>query len=141
MSALLLLAAVGAPDPVDLVDSNVGDTEGSPTVASCTITVNRDGSVSFAGNTSDAGYDWYIPGSGGTPGDNYEVKLDVDSGDAPTTGTTGSWLALTANRSWIWTTGAGPASLSAGCTLSIRNASTGVVADTCTLTVLAESVV
>lgn len=131
-----MIAALAARAALN--DSSVGDTEASPTVASCSISVNRDGTVTFTGNTSDATYNWFTPAAG-NPGDNYTIELTVDSGDAPTGGAaTATILALTSDRQWVWTTGAGPASLSASCTLELRTAG-GTLIDSATISVTALS--
>lgn len=67
---------------------------------------------------------------------NYECRATLDSG-ALTSGTTGSWLALSSSREWKVERGAAGNS-SATITVEIRNASTLVVIDSATITLEAE---
>ena len=67
---------------------------------------------------------------------NYECRATVTAG-AITSGTTGSWLALSSSREWKveqGSVGTGTATL----TIEIRNASTLVVLDSATITLEAE---
>lgn len=123
---------------VSLNNNSVSDIQGSPATAAGSITVNRDGTVTFVGNASSAGFDWATPKTSSV-GDAYQVKMTLDSGDAPVSGTIGSFLALTSNRTWEWLVSTGPGTKIASCTLEIANAS-GVVLATCTVSVDVESV-
>lgn len=129
-----LIAALAVRFKIE--DSTVQDTEGTPTTAQASISVNRDGTVTFTGNGSDADYNWHTPAAG-NPGDNYEINLTVDSGDAPTSGdSTATDLALTSNRTWTWTT-TGIETLSASCTLTLKTpGGTTVDSGTISVTVL-----
>lgn len=106
----LMSGAVAGGGPVELTDwayvyAGLG---AFPTVPSTTVTfaVNRDGSMTVSGtggNESgtepDPLIDWYKP-EGATVGDDYEVRITVNSGTGFDTGTVGSWLALTSDRTW-----------------------------------------
>lgn len=73
----------------------------------------------------------------GTAG-NYECRATLDFGTL-TSGTTGSWLALSSSREWKVEQGA-PGITSATITVEIRNASTLVVLDSATITLEAERI-
>jgi hypothetical protein len=131
----ILLAAFGAigGDQVQLSNVGVFSTgAGSQTV---TYTLESDGDVMSNSTTFgavDEG-DWVTPKSS-APG-TYEARATLVSGDTPT-GTLGTWLALTSNRSWSLTqatTGTKEAVL----TIEIRKGSGSVLASA-TVTLYAE---
>lgn len=103
------------------------------TTSTFTFSVNRDGTLGFAaagtGSVAESfpDYAWILPRNS-TVGDAYEVRMTKNSGTT-ITGTVGSWLALTSNRSWSVTRapGEGLGTNSANVTLEIRLASTGEV--------------
>jgi hypothetical protein len=95
----ILLAAFGAigGDRISLSGVAVSSTGAGTQTA--TYTLESDGDVVTAttgGGSVDAG-DWIDP-KANAPSD-YEVRATLNSGTL-STGTTGSWLALTSNRSW-----------------------------------------
>lgn len=104
--------------------SNIG--VGSSKTASWSI--NSDGTYTGGTWNSDSGV-----------GSSYEVKMTVSSG-AISSGTTGSWLALSSNRSWAVTdsTQDGNAE-SATLSLQIRQVGTTTVLDTATITLTANA--
>jgi hypothetical protein len=67
--------------------------------AGVNFTVRSDGTVLVTGDNSGtlANYNWITPTTGSTT---YYVRATLDSGTF-NSGTTGSWLALTSNRSWL----------------------------------------
>jgi hypothetical protein len=67
--------------------------------AGVNFTVLSDGTVLVTGDNSGtlANYNWITPTTGSTT---YYVRATLDSGTF-NSGTTGSWLALTSNRSWV----------------------------------------
>lgn len=67
--------------------------------AGVNFVVRSDGTVLVSGDNSGtlANYNWITPTTGSTT---YFVRATLVSGTF-NTGTTGSWLALTSNRSWI----------------------------------------
>jgi hypothetical protein len=77
--------------------------------------------------------------SSSTVGSGYEVKATVTSGSL-TSGTTGSWLSLSSNRTWALTDSSqnGDA-VQAIFTLSIRAAGSATVLDTATITLTANA--
>lgn len=138
MSGVLGAVAGASGAVVDYIAHTVDDTQASPTEASAGFTFNTDGTLTFTGNGSDSDTVWVIPDYAGI-GDNYEVRVDV-TGDAPTTGSTGVWLALTSNRLWNWLSGAGPASKSATAQVRVRRASDAVELEDQDFTVSVQSV-
>lgn len=96
--------------------------------AEVTITLESDGDILLdksVGGATDIGA-WTLPVTVGI-GSSYEARLTVNSGDAPSAGTTGTWLGLSGGRVWSWlqsTTGI----LSGNYTLEIRPTSGSVVA-------------
>lgn len=72
--------------------------------AAASVTIQRDGDVTIVGTlsgTPGAG-DWVLPRNAAI-GDDYEVRLTVNSGVTPAGSATGSWLALTSDRAWSHT--------------------------------------
>lgn len=71
----------------------------SPTDARVTFSVNSNGTVLVTGDTSGTldSYNWLTPTTGST---SYYVRATPTSGTF-SSGTTGTWLALTSNRTWI----------------------------------------
>lgn len=67
-----------------------------------------------------------------------EARLVVNSGTLPTGSALNTWLNLGTTRTWTLTASAGNLRI-ASCTLSIREASTGTVRDTSTVTFTADS--
>ena len=75
------------------VGNVVGDTTAtSPSSATCRYTLESDGDSNEGGLAGK----WLI---GSTSGSLYEAKVTVTSGSL-SAGTTGSWLALSSNRTW-----------------------------------------
>jgi hypothetical protein len=82
------------------LDSDVYlDTALSPTDARVVFSVNSNGTVLATGDTAGtlASYNWITPTTGSTT---YYVRATLTSGTF-SSGTTGTWLALTSNRSWV----------------------------------------
>jgi hypothetical protein len=106
--------------------STLSTTAPDPGPVVLTLNVLRDGTFtrSGGGTTSGTVSGWADPPSA-TVGDDFTVRLTVNSGDSPTSGSaTGSILALTSDRSWTWNT-TSPVGLSANVTLEIFAASGG----------------
>ncbi len=100
MNPAILLAAANGLSQVELgSNQSVSDTD--PTAATAGFSVNRDGTVTFTGDSVPAGFDWATP-KFSTVGDQFHARVNI-SGDAPDTGPgTGTWVALTSDRSWLW---------------------------------------
>ena len=99
----ILLAAFGAigGDRISLSGLTISAI-GSGGAQTATYTLESDGDVIIATTVDgslDAG-DWISP-KASAPSD-YEVQATLNAGTL-TSGTTGSWLALTSNRSWTLT--------------------------------------
>lgn len=114
---------------IENADISAGGVAASVTV---TYSVNSNGTLSGTGYAGT----W---NSDSTAGSGYEVKATVTSGSL-TTGTTGSWLALSSNRTWTVTDstqddGAEQATM----TLEIRAVGTTAVLDTATITFYANA--
>jgi hypothetical protein len=81
----------------------------SPYSTSCSVTLNTDGTLTWGHNSNGAwsGLDasfanWVSPTLTGA-GDNYWVRGTVTSGSpGMTSGTSGSWLALSSAQSWTF---------------------------------------
>jgi hypothetical protein len=73
------------------------------TTSTVILTIQRDGDVAISANTFGApgADDWIVP-RGATVGDNYEVRLTVNTGSTPSGDTSGSWLAINTDRTWQW---------------------------------------
>jgi hypothetical protein len=95
----ILLAAFGAIGGDRISLSGVAVSSVGAGTQTATYTLESDGDVMSAttdGGSVDAG-DWIDP-KANAPSD-YEVQATLVSGTL-STGTTGSWLALSSNRSW-----------------------------------------
>lgn len=94
---MALLGAGGGP--VYLLQPNTyTDSAISPADAGVTLNINSNGTVVVTGDNLGtlASYNWITPTTGSTT---YYVRADLISGTF-TSGTTGTWLALTSDRSW-----------------------------------------
>ena len=137
MSILLAAFAAMGGDKISLSGvavSSVGS--GSQTA---TYTLESDGDVVRATTplgSSDIG-DWITP-KASAPSD-YEVRATLNSGTL-TSGTTGSWLALTSNRSWTLTQATVGAADPVDLTIEIRKGS-GATLASATVTLDAERLV
>ena len=110
-----------------IADTTVSEAEESANITA-TFSINSNGT--YTGGT------W---NSSSSVGSGYEVKATVTSGSL-TTGTTGSWLALSSNRSWSLTDFSDDGhAVSAVFTLSIRAAGASTALDTATITLRANA--
>lgn len=91
MSGVLnvLLGMSGAPGVIQNISDGVD-------AVGVTLALNNDGTYTMTGT---GGGNWIEPASAVIAAQ-WEVKVDVTSG-AFTSGTTGTWLAMSSNRSWI----------------------------------------
>jgi len=103
---------------------------------------NSNGSVTTSGGTS------YVSTIGGTwhdafpTGSDYDIKVDVVSGDIPTGDSLGSWISLGTNRQWQTSSslpGSGSAVTQCSLTISIRKAASLLVVASNTYTMYARS--
>lgn len=116
---------------VSIVDDLITSTKVASGTAVATYRLSSTGDIEQTKNTTttDIG-DWVTPKSAAA---NYECKATLVSGSL-TSGTTGSWLALTTSRAWSVsqsTTGTKTATIS----VEIRKVGTTTVLDTATITV------
>ncbi len=113
------------PPAVTLTGATISDSDVLGTLSSSaqlsvlgngTVTANllNDGVGAFQLSPST---DWIIP-NGSAP-DDYEVRATVNSG-AVSSGTTGTWLPLTSDRSWIVSCAGSGSSAAANLTIEIR---------------------
>lgn len=130
----ILLAAVGAfgGTIVSIDDRTCSSFTVSPNPAEASYELTSAGEVLVNGS-GIAVETWIEPTSAASG--SYEVKATVTAG-ALSSGTTGSWLALSSNRSWS----VGPVTLgNANATLTIEIRKDGVVLDSATITLEAEA--
>lgn len=132
----ILLAAFGAIGGDRIALSGVAVSSVGAGSQTATYTLESDGDVVTATTplgSSDIG-DWIDP-KASAPSD-YEVQATLNSGTL-TTGTTGSWLALSSNRSWTLTRLTVGAATQVTLTIEIRKGS-GAVLASATVTLDAE---
>lgn len=125
MSILLAAFAAMGGDRISLSGVSVYSAGAGSQTA--TYTLESDGDVVTAttpGGSVDAG-DWIDP-KASAPSD-YEVRATLNSGTL-TSGTTGSWLALTSNRSWTLTRVVIGAATQVDLTIEIRKGSGATLA-------------
>lgn len=117
----------------------IAEDPSSPYTVTSTYELNSAGTVVFSANPAaispPAGVfeTWLVVGTAGL----YEARVTVTSGSL-TSGTTGTWLALSTSRQWEVsraTTGSSNVTF----TLEIRRASDGTVLDTATITLAANA--
>jgi hypothetical protein len=137
MSILLAAFAAMGGDKISL--SGVAVTSVGAGSQTATYTLESDGDVVRATTplgSSDIG-DWIDP-KANAPSD-YEVQATLNAGTL-TSGTTGSWLALTSNRSWTLTRATVGAADQVDLTIEIRKGS-GATLASATVTLDAERLV
>jgi len=63
---------------------------------------NTDGTVTMTAaiGGAQARGSWYTNGAFAGRGDDYEIRMDINSGVAESSDSTGTWLSLNTNRSW-----------------------------------------
>jgi hypothetical protein len=134
MSILLAAFAAIGGDQIALSNVNVSSIGAGSQTA--TYTLESDGDVvsdSTIFGPVDEG-DWITP-KANAPSD-YEVQATLNAGTL-TSGTTGSWLALTSNRSWTLTQATVGAADTVDLTIEIRKGS-GATLASATITLEAE---
>jgi hypothetical protein len=94
ITALLAGVSASPVGTVSLSNQNAFDTEFEGSTASAAYVLNANGSFV---STGEAGGFWITPQEGMG---SFEVRATLNSGSL-TSGTTGVWLALNANRSWL----------------------------------------
>ena len=132
----ILLAAFAAIGGDQIALSNVNVLSIGAGSQTATYTLESDGDVvsdSTIFGPVDEG-DWITP-KANAPSD-YEVQATLNAGTL-TSGTTGSWLALTSNRSWTLTQATVGAATQVDLTIEIRKGS-GATLASATITLEAE---
>ena len=132
----ILLAAFAAIGGDQIALSGVAVSSVGSGSQTATYTLESDGDVVRATTplgSSDIG-DWIDP-KASAPSD-YEVRATLNSGTL-TSRTTGSWLALTSNRSWTLTQATVGAATQVDLTIEIRKGS-GATLASATITLEAE---
>lgn len=122
---MLLMAMMGAGGAAYGPLPTGGEDEAPNTSSSITLTVKTDGTWTVTGTTLGliASGSWITP-NGLATGD-YHIRMEANTGSFDS-GTTGSDLALTSNRSWTLTQ-SGMGDKSVTFTISLKNASGGTV--------------
>lgn len=132
----ILAACMGKPGVTAFVlitDRTVSKSSHGTTTAGYSIV--NDG---LAKNADGTVLEAWLNGTGGSVS-NYEVRATVTYG-ALSSGTSGSWLACSSTRSWTLSNSAADNStVTAVMLVEIRLASSGVVQDSATITLNAES--
>ena len=136
---MMALMGCGGGFVLKLSNDTVDDVVNTPSNATAGVHTDSDGDFRGTGNTNSftPAAEWISPKSGFDPAD-FEVRLTVSSGDAPTGGSSvGSWLVLSTNRSWTLTT-VGPSTLSGNWLVEIGDVGTSTAIVSATITVGAQ---
>lgn len=121
----------GGGGSISITDQNIFN--GGTGSITASYSINSDGRVRDQSNTILE--TWLLSGVNSS----YEVRATLVSGTL-TSGTTGSWLACSTTRTWSVVNSASDNSVkTVVLTVEIRLASTGVVQDSATITLSAES--
>lgn len=122
-------------DPIVTISDLTVTTVQAGAATTANYQLESDGDIGRSNPTGTAmndGGDWITPKA--AAGAAYECRATLISGTL-TSGTTGSWLALSTTRTWGVNSGSPPGKKVCTFTLEIRRASDGVVLDTATITV------
>lgn len=132
-------AAGGGGVTITVTGASISDTGSNPNDGTAGLRVNRDGTIDrYRQNLSGYSYlnDWADPAAADV-GDDYEVRLTVNSGASPTHGnTTGTWLALSAARYW-WLNRSTLGTSTAEWLIEIRDVATQTLQDSDTFSISA----
>lgn len=124
MTGTMALLVANTADVVTLVGGTISDEVTSPTTCDVEYQLTNGGLEKYA--LTSGGFvtlgSWVIPTANAG---NYEVRATLNSGSL-TSGTTGSWLALSTTRTWVRQRIA-IGSSSANLTIEVRRASDGLV--------------
>lgn len=140
ISALLgstsaIAAASGGGFQVDLpaTTQSASDLSTFPDDATAGWRFNRNGTIDRQIFSWSYRNDWGTP-TGGTDGDDYQIKVTLNSGVTPSGLTMGVWYALSGSRI-VYLTRGPIGTASCNLTVSIRDAATLTVQDTQTYTI------
>lgn len=118
----------GTSKAVFRLDTNTyTDTTFDPGTAGVTLAINSNGSLTATGDNSGTldSYNWITPTTGSS---SYFVRATLIGGSF-SSGTTGTWLALTSNRTWsVSQSGAGTRTANATFEISSNSSGTNIVA-------------
>ena len=91
---------------------------------------NADGTTDRRQGSWSAGYDDWATPTSGTPGNGYEIRATLLSGDTPTTGNLSTWEALSSTITWELSNSTASTTLTCDLKIEIRDTSTQTVQDT-----------
>lgn len=137
MASMVSIANAGAGFTVDLPagTQSASKTSTSPITASAGWRFNRDATVDRLQSSWAFLHQWGTP-SGGTDGDDYEVRFTKNSGTTPSGSSLNTWLALSATRS-VTLSRSSIGSSTCNLTVEIRDVATQTVQDSGTYTITA----
>lgn len=128
MSGIQMALLGTGPTATFRLDTNTyTNTTFDPGTAGVTLAINSNGSLTATGDNVGPldSYDWITPTAGSTT---YFVRATLIGGSF-STGTTGTWLALTSNRTWsVSQSGAGTQTANATFEIASDSGGTNVVA-------------
>lgn len=129
-----IIGTTGQDGGVSLPSSiSVLDVEIAPTDATASFTISSAGTYASVGNGSSPSGTWLNI----APASDYDVMFTTS--DTPSGDLTNTWLNLASSRSWSVTDATvNGAPVTAVGTLSIRRSASGVVIDSCSLSIWAE---
>lgn len=120
--------ALGAPNVITLDNTSSSSTKGR---TAGVIVANTGAFYKYISNTPVVISNWISPL---TNFSQFEIRATSSSGDAPTTGTLGTWESLSTSRSWTLYSEVIDEVLSGTVLLEIRWTGNNVVQDSCTIT-------
>lgn len=117
-------------------------TEGNPITVSAGVRFTTDGTAQERNGLSPYSYvdvqagQWASTEPSSGVGDDYEVRLTVNSGSNPSSGpSVSTWLALSTQRQWDLEATGTDTSLSGNWTIEIRDTATSTVQDSATFAI------
>jgi hypothetical protein len=136
MSGILAVLLGTSPGAVIAISNQtINDTTGASRAATAGYRLTSGGQVQSQINATFAFLEqWCVPAA---QAGNYEARVTVTSGSL-STGTAGSWLALTSNQTWTRTASIGSANTCVF-TVEIRQVGTTTVLDSATITLEADA--
>ena len=102
-------------------------------LASASFAAQNDGDVTYTLFGVTQTQEWTPDAKASGNGDDFEIRLVVNSGTTPTGSAVNTWLAMTSSRSWIISRSTS-GTTSSNCTVEIRPAGGGSVLDSATVT-------
>lgn len=135
MSMQSMFLGLQASDQITAIGFNIE--AASSSISSAAVRMGSNGlQSSFVNSSQSVDGSWVVPN---TSAANWEVRATVLSGSTPTGSATGSWLALTSDRTWTVTASVEGSTVTSTIQLEFRRASDlAVDANTPTFTLTAE---